>query len=64
MGNKLVVVTGASSGIGLAVATAFAREGNPLLMIARRMQPIADLAGAEIAYAEADVADYERSSAP
>jgi NADP-dependent 3-hydroxy acid dehydrogenase YdfG len=35
MGKKLVVVTGASSGIGLAVATAFAREGNPLLMIAR-----------------------------
>jgi NADP-dependent 3-hydroxy acid dehydrogenase YdfG len=59
MGKKLVVVAGASSGIGLAVATAFAREGNPLLMIARRMQPIADLAGAEVAYAEADVADYE-----
>ncbi|HTU54873.1 MAG TPA: SDR family oxidoreductase [Acetobacteraceae bacterium] len=58
MAERLVVITGASSGIGLAIAKAFAREGNKLLLIARHMQPIAAFAGAEVAYAEADVADY------
>ncbi len=59
MKEKLVAVTGASSGIGRAVAKAFAREGNPLLLIARHMPSIPDLAGAEVTYAEADVTDYE-----
>jgi NADP-dependent 3-hydroxy acid dehydrogenase YdfG len=58
MPGPLVVVTGASSGIGLAVARAFAKEGHALLLIARRMAPLADLAADSTRYAEVDVADY------
>lgn len=36
--NKVVIVTGASRGIGLATATAFAREGARVIMIARDAQ--------------------------
>ena len=58
MAGPLVVITGASSGIGLALARAFAKEGNALLLIARHMKPVADLPAERTAYAEADVADY------
>lgn len=34
--KKLVVVTGASSGIGMEFAKRFSREGHPVLMLARR----------------------------
>ncbi len=37
MGKPLVVVTGASSGIGEATARAFSRDGHPLLLLARRV---------------------------
>ena len=53
----LVMITGASSGIGKALAFAFAREGNPLLLISRHIEPIAGLPGSTI-YRHADVADY------
>src|SRR5256885_10836592 len=53
----LVMVTGASSGIGKALAVAFAREGHPLLLISRRIKPIAGLP-ADTIYRQADVADY------
>ena len=59
MGEPLVVITGASSGIGLAVARAFAKDGNATLLIARHMAPLADLPAERTAYAEADVADYD-----
>ena len=36
--KKLVAITGASSGIGEATARAFAREGHPLLLMARRLE--------------------------
>src|SRR5688572_10190935 len=58
MTGPLVAITGASSGIGLAIARAFAKEGNALLLIARHMKPIADLPAERTVYAEADVADY------
>lgn len=35
--NKLVVITGASSGFGLELAKAFAKDGYPLLLLARRL---------------------------
>ncbi|RWO80748.1 MAG: SDR family oxidoreductase [Mesorhizobium sp.] len=37
-GRQLVAVTGASSGIGEAVAKAFSRAGHPVLMMARRLE--------------------------
>ncbi|MEM1130863.1 MAG: SDR family oxidoreductase [Pseudomonadota bacterium] len=37
-GKPLVAVTGASSGIGAAVARAFSAEGHPVLMMARRLE--------------------------
>src|SRR5580700_2596723 len=36
--NELVVITGASSGIGEAAAKAFAALGHPLLLLARRVE--------------------------
>ena len=35
--KKLVVITGASSGIGEATAKAFAAAGYPMLLLARRL---------------------------
>ncbi|MCX7125788.1 MAG: SDR family NAD(P)-dependent oxidoreductase, partial [Gammaproteobacteria bacterium] len=42
--NKVILITGASSGIGMACAESFAREGANLLLCARRFEIIADLA--------------------
>ena len=42
--DRIVCVTGASSGIGLATAIGFAREGARLLLVARRMEKLLDLA--------------------
>jgi NADP-dependent 3-hydroxy acid dehydrogenase YdfG len=58
MTGPLVAITGASSGIGLALARAFAREGNALVLIARHMAAVADLPAERTVYAEADVTDY------
>jgi NADP-dependent 3-hydroxy acid dehydrogenase YdfG len=54
----LVVITGASSGIGLALARAFAKDGHALLLIARHMKPIDGLDERQAMYASADVTDY------
>jgi NADP-dependent 3-hydroxy acid dehydrogenase YdfG len=56
--GPLVVITGASSGIGLALARAFVKEGNALLLIARHMQPVDGLPPERTTYSEADVTDY------
>jgi NADP-dependent 3-hydroxy acid dehydrogenase YdfG len=58
MAGPLVTITGASSGIGLALAHAFAREGNALLLVARHMKPVDGLPADRTSYAEADVADF------
>ncbi|HEY2810848.1 MAG TPA: SDR family NAD(P)-dependent oxidoreductase [Rhabdochlamydiaceae bacterium] len=43
MGKDLVVVTGASSGIGAATARRFGREGFPLALLARRLDRLEQL---------------------
>lgn len=58
MSLPLTVITGASSGIGLASARAFAAAGHPLLLIARHIEPLPEFAGKAVAYAQVDVADY------
>jgi len=58
MAAPLVIITGASHGIGLALAQAFAREGHPLLLIARHKAAIDGLGDAPYRFAEADVADF------
>jgi NADP-dependent 3-hydroxy acid dehydrogenase YdfG len=63
MPGPLVVITGASQGIGRALALAFAREGHALLLIARHRGDINGLAGAPHRWAEVDVVDFARLEA-
>lgn len=44
LSDSVVVITGASSGIGRATALAFARRGATVLLAARRVAPLRDLA--------------------
>jgi NADP-dependent 3-hydroxy acid dehydrogenase YdfG len=55
----LTVVTGASSGIGLAATRAFAAAGHPVLMVARHVAVPSDLSGTPTQCAEVDVADFD-----
>ena len=41
--NKVCIVTGASSGIGLEVALAFAKEGAKVVVGARRLDKLEEL---------------------
>ena len=44
MKDKIVCITGASSGIGAACAETFAREGSALILSARRLQRLQNIA--------------------
>jgi len=55
---SLVIITGASRGIGRALARAFARENHPLLLIARHAAAIDGLGDVPHRFAEVDVADF------
>jgi NADP-dependent 3-hydroxy acid dehydrogenase YdfG len=56
----LIVITGATHGIGRALALAFARDGHPLLLLARHAEEISELANHPHRFAAADVTDYAR----
>jgi NADP-dependent 3-hydroxy acid dehydrogenase YdfG len=58
MEKPLVMVTGASHGIGRAVATKFASAGHPLLLIARHTETLDGLPDERVRQAAIDVADY------
>ena len=64
MSGKTIFITGASSGFGAACARMFATEGNRLVLIARRVDPLLKLqvdlsANAEIHVIPLDVGDRE-----
>ncbi|MEK9760540.1 MAG: SDR family NAD(P)-dependent oxidoreductase, partial [Candidatus Puniceispirillum sp.] len=46
LAGKRAVVTGASSGIGLAAAVALGEAGADVMLVARRAAPLQDLASA------------------
>ncbi|MCX7121337.1 MAG: SDR family NAD(P)-dependent oxidoreductase [Gammaproteobacteria bacterium] len=63
--NKIILITGASSGIGMSCAEGFAKAGSRLLLCARRLDIITDLAeklkreqGVEAHVFQCDVRDY------
>jgi NADP-dependent 3-hydroxy acid dehydrogenase YdfG len=58
MAAPLVVITGATHGIGRALAQAFAREGHALLLIARHAVEIDGLGDAPHRFAAVDVVDF------
>lgn len=57
--KKLVVITGASSGFGLALAKQFANDGHPLLLLARRVEKTEELNLPNTMCRKVDVTDLE-----
>ena len=58
MTKPLVVVTGASHGIGRSTAAKFAVEGHPILLVARHPEPLDGVPAKQVRQASVDVADY------
>lgn len=60
--DKVVIITGASSGIGAATARLLAQQGAKLMLVARHQEALdklkADLAPAQVLTATADVTDF------
>ncbi|MEU1376944.1 SDR family oxidoreductase [Streptomyces triculaminicus] len=57
MAKPLIVITGASSGIGAATARLLAAQGNPLLLLARRLEKLEELALPHTLCRKVDVTD-------
>jgi NADP-dependent 3-hydroxy acid dehydrogenase YdfG len=60
MPNPLVMITGATHGIGQALARAFGAEGHALLLMARHTEKLDWLDDVPHRFAEVDVADFGR----
>jgi len=58
MEARLVVITGASSGIGAAVADCFASDGHPVLLLSRHIEPVEALHGTPVMSEQVDVTDH------
>lgn len=56
--KPLVVITGASAGIGKALAEQFVESAHPCLLISRHIEPIAEFEGKDVMYAQVDVSDH------
>ena len=59
MDKKLVVITGASSGIGAALAQKFSAEGHPLLLLSRRLERMEALHLPQALCRKVDITDHE-----
>jgi NADP-dependent 3-hydroxy acid dehydrogenase YdfG len=57
--NPLIVITGASSGIGAATAKLFSAQGHPLLLLARRIEKIEALGLSDTLCKKVDITDYD-----
>ena len=61
--DKVIIIMGASSGIGAATAKLLAKEGAKLVLAARREEKLKDIAAslpnAQIVYKKADVSNYD-----
>jgi len=57
--KKLVVITGASSGIGAATAKMFSDKGHPLLLVARRVERLKALSLPICMCKQVDVTDHD-----
>ncbi|MFC6490588.1 SDR family oxidoreductase [Nitratireductor sp. GCM10026969] len=63
MDKPLIVITGASSGIGEAAARAFSKAGHPLLLMARRVERMEALGLPDTMCRKVDVRDREAIAA-
>lgn len=59
MNKPLVVITGASSGIGAAMAKRFSEAGHPLLLIARRVEKLEALGLPDTLCCKVDITDAD-----
>lgn len=57
--KELIVITGASSGIGEATAKCFSKLGHPLLLIARRVEKLEALDLPNTICAKVDITDFD-----
>jgi NADP-dependent 3-hydroxy acid dehydrogenase YdfG len=57
--NPLIIITGASSGFGAAIAKQFSDLGHPLLLLARRLDRLESLALPNTLCKAVDVTDYD-----
>jgi NADP-dependent 3-hydroxy acid dehydrogenase YdfG len=60
MNKELIIVTGASSGIGKAVAEKFSAEGHPLLLLARRVNMLKQFSLPNTLCVEANILDINK----